>query len=106
MWRYIICLGSHIKYAIDFTKQYNKLRQQVAATTNRAAPAAGSKRATAATTVTTVTTRVPSSNSTSQQLREKRRVLESQIESLGHFASRIQTQDYVPRGSKKASGER
>ncbi|KAL1935978.1 hypothetical protein VTP01DRAFT_112 [Rhizomucor pusillus] len=90
----------------DFTKQYNKLRQQVAATTNRAAPAAGSKRATAATTVTTVTTRVPSSNSTSQQLREKRRVLESQIESLGHFASRIQTQDYVPRGSKKASGER
>ena len=48
---------------------------------------------------------------TSTQLEDKKQALDTQIESLGHFANRIHVSDYVPgsnmmSGSRKANGER
>ncbi|KAI8885561.1 Serine/threonine-protein kinase Rio1 [Backusella circina FSU 941] len=87
----------------DFTKQYNKLRQQVApnASSNKPAPVVNKNIAPAQNTVA-----------------DKKQMLESQIESLGKFASRIHVQDYNPSkisasvasdiklSSKKASGDK
>ncbi|KAI8373755.1 RIO1 family-domain-containing protein [Blakeslea trispora] len=88
----------------DFTKQYNKLRQQVApivTTAEKPAPAVNHNK-----------------KKTVQTVDKKKQMLESQIDSLGHFASRIHIeQDYQPKitssvasdiklSSKKASGEK
>jgi RIO kinase 1 len=100
---------------IDFTKQYNKLRQQIApsSSADKPAPAVNRKlapapvrRAAVASTEGTATT-------------DKKQMLESQIDSLGHFASRIHIgEDYNPAkisssvasdirlSSKKASGDK
>lgn len=52
-----------------------------------------------------------STTTTTTQLEDKKQALDTQIESLGHFANRIHVADYVPgsnmmSGSRKANGER
>ncbi|KAG0174041.1 protein kinase rio1 [Apophysomyces sp. BC1034] len=82
----------------DFTKQYNKLRQQVVNTKEATTPA-------------------PASNK-KETVANKKELLKTQIENLGQFASRIQVGGYDPArlstsvtndiklSSKKASGEK
>ncbi|CAO3700502.1 unnamed protein product [Rhizopus microsporus] len=92
----------------DFTKQYNKLRQQIATTTPKV-----EKPATPAPAMNTKKQPVQS------QIKDKKQLLESQIESLGHLASRIHIDDEYNPGrltasvagdlrasSKKASGDK
>lgn len=54
---------------------------------------------------------VAAATATTTQLEDKKQALDTQIESLGHFANRIHVADYVPgsnmmSGSRKANGER
>ncbi|KAI8148250.1 RIO1 family-domain-containing protein [Fennellomyces sp. T-0311] len=91
----------------DFTKQYNRLRQQVGNTnqpTAAAVPANNAKRPA----VNKATAATPVNNNATVE--EKKRDLDTQIERLGHFATRIHVSDYTPGsiggGSRKATGER
>jgi RIO kinase 1 len=101
---------------IDFTKQYNKLRQQIAptASNDKPAPAVNKKIAPAPIHHKNAVT-VEGANAADH----KKQMLESQIDSLGHFASRIHIgEDYNPAkitssvasdiklSSKKASGDK
>lgn len=96
---------------LDFTKQYNRLRQQVNAvhaptTAKPIVPAVNHKRPELKNNNT-----VTATNTTTTPLEDKKQALDTQIESLGHFASRIHVSDYVPgsnmmSGSRKANGER
>ncbi|ORZ09294.1 RIO1 family-domain-containing protein [Absidia repens] len=130
----------------DFTKQYNKLKQQVTTTSNPAnsnankpAPAVNSKRVvvnnpttTPTTTATGTNTDLESSTTTTSkasiagsqttasngEVEAKKKLLDSQIETLGRYASRIHVDQYAPPrisssvasdiklSSKKASGEK
>ncbi|KAI8642633.1 RIO1 family-domain-containing protein [Parasitella parasitica] len=101
----------------DFTKQYNKLRQQIApsASADKPAPAVNKKLAPAP-------IRKPGAAPAADGqviTRDKKQMLDSQIDSLGHFASRIHIgEDYNPSkitssvasdiklSSKKASGDK
>ncbi|KAI7873556.1 Serine/threonine-protein kinase Rio1, partial [Lichtheimia hyalospora FSU 10163] len=93
----------------DFTKQYNRLRQQVNAVhaptmSKPIVPAVNHKRPEIKSSTVTAA-------ATSTQLEDKKQALDTQIESLGHFANRIHVSDYVPgsnmmSGSRKANGER
>ncbi|GAA5809829.1 hypothetical protein MFLAVUS_003244 [Mucor flavus] len=99
----------------DFTKQYNKLRQQVAPTNAADKPAPAVNRKLAPAPIRRPATEEAATTATS----EKKQMLESQIDSLGHFASRIHIgEDYNPNkisssvasdiklSSKKASGDK
>ncbi|KAI9253621.1 RIO1 family-domain-containing protein [Sporodiniella umbellata] len=93
----------------DFTKQYNKLRQQIAPKTSIA-------------TNNATTAAIPAANTKKQvqeqTIKEKKQLLDSQMESLGHFASRIHMDEYNPskltasvnsdirQSSKKANGDK
>ncbi|KAG1039400.1 hypothetical protein G6F43_012508 [Rhizopus delemar] len=95
----------------DFTKQYNKLRQQIApkANTTTAIPATNTKKQISA---------QQQEQQEHQTIRDKKQLLESQMESLGHLANRIHMDEYNPakltasvtsdirQSSKKASGEK
>jgi RIO kinase 1 len=109
-----LCLKILIHY-IDFTKQYNKLRQQIApaASSDKPAPAVNKKIAPAP------IHRKNAVASEEAHMDSKKQMLESQIDSLGHFASRIHIgEDYNPAkisssvasdiklSSKKASGDK
>ncbi|KAI9331635.1 RIO1 family-domain-containing protein [Pilaira anomala] len=98
----------------DFTKQYNKLRQQVAPSNTADKPALVVNRKLAPAPI-----RRPNAEGTVTATSEKKQMLESQIDSLGHFASRIHIgEDYNPSklsssvasdiklSSKKASGDK
>ncbi|KAI8093047.1 RIO1-domain-containing protein [Halteromyces radiatus] len=92
----------------DFTKQYNKLKQQMTPTNNttQPTPAANTKKMTIKPTIT------------NEELETKKKMLDSQMETLGRFASRIHVDQYVPPrisasvasdiklSSKKASGDK
>jgi hypothetical protein len=95
----------------DFTKQYNRLRQQVqqvATATGTPAPASnqGAKRTKAAATT--------SNDSHAASPEDKSKSLEGQIDALSKYASRIHLEgDYTPKvsadiklSSKKAQGEK
>ncbi|ORY98935.1 RIO1 family-domain-containing protein [Syncephalastrum racemosum] len=98
----------------DFTKQYNRMRQQMApsasaggtaaASSRSAVPAANTKKLAQNTNVGAATV---DAATTAQ---DKRKILETQIESFNHLANRIQVNDYyapkISSGSKKGSGER
>ncbi|GAA5801940.1 hypothetical protein HPULCUR_007398 [Helicostylum pulchrum] len=99
----------------DFTKQYNKLRQQVAPTNSADKPAPAVNRKLAPAPIRRPAAEEAVNTATS----EKKQMLESQIDSLGHFASRIHIgEDYNPTkisssvasdiklSSKKASGDK
>ena len=97
---------------LDFTKQYNKLRQQIApsASADKPAPAVNRKIAPAP---------IRRAAADGEVTTDKKQMLDSQIDSLGHFASRIHIgEDYNPSkisssvasdiklSSKKASGDK
>ncbi|KAI7906912.1 RIO1 family-domain-containing protein [Cokeromyces recurvatus] len=98
----------------DFTKQYNKLRQQIAPSPNTDKPAPVVNRKIAPIAVRSKAGNAQTNSSTA----DKKQMLESQIDSLGHFASRIHIDDYNPSkisssvasdiklSSKKASGDK
>ncbi|KAG2209004.1 hypothetical protein INT45_004659 [Circinella minor] len=105
----------------DFTKQYNRLRQQVnttqqqpqqqkATTVKATVPASNTKRA--PTTITKSSTTETTTENDNRAISDKRRDLDTQIERLGHYASRIHVTDYTPGkvsvggGSRKGNGER
>ncbi|KAI9484461.1 RIO1 family-domain-containing protein [Zychaea mexicana] len=102
----------------DFTKQYNRLRQQVNTNNNQPSakvvvPASNLKRPIPANSkAATSTTTTATDENDGRAVADKRRDLDTQIERLGHFASRIQVSDYTPGavavggGSRKANGER
>ncbi|KAI8085905.1 RIO1 family-domain-containing protein [Gilbertella persicaria] len=98
----------------DFTKQYNKLRQQIAPSpaTDKPAPAVNKK-------IQSTPQRTAAIATATATASDKKQMLESQIDSLGHFASRIHIgEDYNPSkitssvasdiklSSKKASGDK
>ncbi|KAG2189824.1 hypothetical protein INT46_006024 [Mucor plumbeus] len=100
----------------DFTKQYNKLRQQIApsASADKPAPAVNRKLAPAP-----LRKAAAASADGQEATVDKKQMLDSQIDSLGHFASRIHIgEDYNPSkisssvasdiklSSKKASGDK
>ncbi|ORX45479.1 Serine/threonine-protein kinase Rio1 [Hesseltinella vesiculosa] len=105
----------------DFTKQYNKLKQQIAPSADtsssaRPAPAANT-RGKAPVTPAATTSLAASASSVTETVASKQQRLESQIELLGRFASRIHVDQYSPRittsvasdiklSSKKASGDK
>ncbi|KAG1238409.1 hypothetical protein G6F68_018762 [Rhizopus microsporus] len=66
----------------DFTKQYNKLRQQIApkANTTTAIPATNTKKQISA---------QQQEQQEQQTIRDKKQLLESQMESLGHLANQL-----------------
>ncbi|CAO3651265.1 unnamed protein product [Mucor fragilis] len=101
----------------DFTKQYNKLRQQIApsVSADKPAPAVNRKLAPAPLRKAAAAASAEGQDATT----EKKQMLDSQIDSLGHFASRIHIgEDYNPSkisssvasdiklSSKKASGDK
>ncbi|KAI9015721.1 RIO1 family-domain-containing protein [Phycomyces nitens] len=104
----------------DFTKQYNRLRQQVAPTARPgpSTPAATSGPATAIAPAANKKTKAATNAPSKEDVAVKKQMLESQIESLSKFTSRIQVRAYEPPrmstsvasdiklSSKKASGER
>ncbi|KAI8063578.1 RIO1 family-domain-containing protein [Gongronella butleri] len=123
----------------DFTKQYNKLKQQVAPSAvsqdARPAPAANTRSKVVTQAVPApasvvaaananangasgaATSTAAPSNGADDTIESKKNRLESQIESLGRFASRIHVDQYTPRittsvasdiklSSKKASGDK
>ncbi|CAO3622455.1 unnamed protein product [Cunninghamella blakesleeana] len=111
----------------DFTKQYNKLKQQVALSSdnntnnnNMSAPVVNKKRPTTNTTIhpNNTNTNTNTINGTTENIEAKKQMLESQMELLGKFASRIHVDQYTPTniapsvasdiklGSKKASGDK
>ncbi|KAI9264897.1 RIO1 family-domain-containing protein [Phascolomyces articulosus] len=105
----------------DFTKQYNRLRQQVNTTQQQKSttakvvvPASNAKRVPvpAAKSTTTTTTTTGGGDNKDRAIADKRQDLDTQIEKLGHYASRIHVTDYTPGkvvvggGSRKANGER
>ncbi|KAI9322313.1 RIO1 family-domain-containing protein [Dichotomocladium elegans] len=96
----------------DFTKQYNRLRQQVSGSQapqpTVVIPASNTRR---------MPIKPPTESTVAatgdMKIKDKKKALDSQIESLGHFASRIHVSDYVPGsaatvggGSRKATGEK
>jgi RIO kinase 1 len=102
---------------LDFTKQYNKLRQQIApsASADKPAPVINRKLAPAPLRRNATATEGDDASSATA----KKQMLDSQIDSLGHFASRIHIgEDYNPAkisssvasdiklSSKKASGDK
>ncbi|KAI7860464.1 RIO1 family-domain-containing protein [Circinella umbellata] len=105
----------------DFTKQYNRLRQQVnttqqqpqkATTVKATVPASNTKRTPTTVTKASSTTTAAETENNNRAISDKRRDLDTQIERLGHYASRIHVTDYTPGkvsvggGSRKANGER
>ncbi|KAG2199979.1 hypothetical protein INT47_000329 [Mucor saturninus] len=98
----------------DFTKQYNKLRQQIAPNSSSDKPAPAVNRKIAPVPLQRTTDAAATGGTV-----EKKQMLDSQIDSLGHFASRIHIgEDYNPSkisssvasdiklSSKKASGDK
>jgi RIO kinase 1 len=102
---------------IDFTKQYNKLRQQIAPSASADKPAPAVNRKIAPTPLRRAA--AADGDDTASGTTAKKQMLDSQIDSLGHFASRIHVgEDYNPAkisssvasdiklSSKKASGDK
>lgn len=102
----------------DFTKQYNKLRQQIAPSVSADKPAPAVNRKLAPAPLRKAAAAAASAEG-HDVTAEKKQMLDSQIDSLGHFASRIHIgEDYNPSkisssvasdiklSSKKASGDK
>ncbi|CEP13422.1 hypothetical protein [Parasitella parasitica] len=103
----------------DFTKQYNKLRQQIAPSASADKPAPAVNRKLAPAPIRKPGAASTADDQTAAATRNKKQMLDSQIDSLGHFASRIHIgEDYNPSkitssvasdiklSSKKASGDK